>query len=538
MTADAVHFGTDGWRAIIDEDFNLSTVVQVADAAARAFWARVTAGLDAGGAPAVAAQLAALAASPLPAPSADFRPEIHAPVIYIGYDCRRDAGRDAAVAGFVLQKHGFDVRLSDRYCPTPALCWTIARDEWAIGGLMLTSSHNPAEWLGIKLRMADGGASPASFTNEVEALLEEADPTLLQGAELTFGAAANGTPQAPVTRIGFPGTLTLVDLMTPYLADLASLVDAPTIAAAGLRVVLDPMYGAGRGYLAGVLHSLGVTVAEVHGQTDPSFAGLHPEPILPWVQGGADKVVELGFDACFVTDGDADRIGAIDEHGRYITSHIILTLLIGHLVESKGLRGRVVRTMAGSNLLRRQCQRLDLELVTKPIGFKWIYEEMLAGDVLIGGEESGGIGIPAHVRERDGLLMALLLCELMATKRQTLGQLADEVLVLLGNLDYARRDLRLTPEQKQRFLVEHTQTDQMPGENISLLSQYSGLFAPLGEQLVGVSRIDGIKFELASDAWLLVRPSGTEPLVRVYAEAGSRQQVEQLLDVGCALAEG
>jgi phosphomannomutase len=242
--------------------------------------------------------------------------------------------------------------------------------------------------------------------------------------------------------------------------------------------------------------------------------------------------VELGYDACFVTDGDADRIGAIDDRGSYVTSHRILALLIGHLVEDRGQTGRVVRTQAGSNLLRRQCDRLGLTLTTKPIGFKWIYEEMLAGDVLIGGEESGGIGIPAHVRERDGLLMALMLTELMAQRGKGLRELTEELLACLGTLVYARRDLRLTSEQKDALLAEHVYSDAIA------LAGYRDLFTALDEEFISVDRGDGIKFNFASDAWLFVRPSGTEPLVRVYAEAASAEQVEDLLDIGCSLAQG
>jgi phosphomannomutase len=320
--------------------------------------------------------------------------------------------------------------------------------------------------------------------------------------------------------------------MAPYLAALKASVDKTTIEAASLRVVVDPLFGAGRYYLTMMLRELGVEVTEVNGETDPTFNGLHPEPIMPWVRVGAEAVVALGCDACFITDGDADRIGAIDDEGTYVSSHRLLALLIGHLVENRGQSGRVVRTRAGSNLLRRQCDRLGLDLTTKPIGFKWIYEEMLKGDVLIGGEESGGIGVPAHVRERDGLLMALMLAELMAQKGKNLRELVDDLSAELGTLEYARRDLRLTAEQKDALLATHIDTDELSAD------AYRGLFVALAEDLVSLSRGDGIKFDFASDAWLLVRPSGTEPLVRVYAEAADAEQVQALLDIGCALAQG
>jgi phosphomannomutase len=499
MRIDPVHFGTDGWRAIIGDDFNPMTVTRVADAAARIFAQERTTTTN---------------------------------TLVVGYDCRENAGRYAVLVATVLAAQGFEVLISDRYCPTPTLCWTIAHTPQALGGLMLTSSHNPAEYLGIKLRMSDGGASPASFTDKVEAALLTELPACFDEALANFEAAQNGTPEKPATPLEQAPHLQFADLMSAYLAALKTMVDGALIKAAGLRIVLDPMFGAGRGYLAQTLRSLGVEVVEVNGIADTSFNGLHPEPIMPWVEVGAAKVAELAYDACFVTDGDADRIGAVDDTGTYVTSHRVFSLIIGHLAENHQQTGRVVRTQAGSNLLRRQCDRFSLALTTRPIGFKWIYEEMLKGDVLIGGEESGGIGMPTHVRERDGLLMALLLAELMATSGKKLSELVEELLATLGTLEYARRDLRLTPEQKERFLVEHV---KIAGEDSA---PYLDRFAPLGETLDDIDRIDGIKFNFASDAWLLVRPSGTEPLVRVYAEAASMPQVEALLDIGCTLAQG
>jgi phosphomannomutase len=519
---DPIHFGTDGWRAIIGKDFNPQSVTRVADAAARAFRRQCLEAAGSAGETATPGGGSSSAGETATAPN----------TIIIGYDCRLDAGRYAALVATVVASCGFDVVISDRYCPTPALCWTIAHDPRAVGGIMLTSSHNPAAYLGIKLRMADGGAASEDFTDKVEALLANEPPSCFDDALANFAAAQNGTPDEPATPVERAPHLHFSDIMTSYLEALKAAVDHRAIEDAKLRVVVDPLFGAGRRYLASTLRQLGVEVAEVNGETDPTFKGLHPEPILPWVQTGAEKVVELGFDACFVTDGDADRVGAVDDTGTYVTSHRVLALLIGHLVEDRGQTGRVVRTQAGSNLLRRQCDRLGLTLTTRPIGFKLIYEEMLKGDVLIGGEESGGIGIPTHVRERDGLLMVLMLTELMAQKGKRLSELVDGLLATLGNLEYARRDLQLAAEQKDALLATHIQSSALASD------VYRALFAPLGEELVSVERGDGIKFDFASDAWLLVRPSGTEPLVRVYAEAATTAQVDSLLDIGCTLAQG
>ena len=519
---DPIHFGTDGWRAIIGEDFNPQSLARAVQAAALTFRRQALAK--------TASEEAGLSEEPKPSEEPSEKLPDDATIL-VGYDCRLNAGRYASLAATVIASAGFKVQISDRYCPTPALCWTIAHDPCIVGGLMLTSSHNPAEYLGIKLRMSDGGASPQAFTNEVEATLSDGLPECFDEALKNYDEAVNGTPDEPAIPLEAAPYLHFTDIMSAYLDALRASVDTDLIKASSLKLVIDPMYGAGRSYLANLLREMGAEVLEINCDNDPSFKGLHPEPILPWVKDGLDTVAEFGFDACFITDGDADRIGAADGTGTYVTSHRLLALLIGHLVEGRGLRGRVVRTQAGSNLLRRLCDRLGLTLTTCPIGFKWIYEEMLVGDVLIGGEESGGMGIPSHVLERDGLLMALMLSELMAKKGKKLKELVDEMLALLGTLEYKRHDLRLTPEQKELFLKGHVNSEAV------LPEQYQEMFAPLGEQLIEIKRGDGIKFSLASDAWLLIRPSGTEPLVRVYAEADSNDQVQSLLDLGCSLAQ-
>ena len=458
-----IHFGTDGWRAIIGEDFTPDNLNRVIAAAARIFKEEaVAAGRDAD------------------APG----------TLIVGHDCRQDAHAYAELAAQVAAGEGFNVLLTEDYCPTPTLCWSVAHNDDAVGGIMLTSSHNPAEYLGVKLRMADGGASPAEFTDRVEAVLPS-EPTDVLGPFQT------------------------VDLMTDYLAALRELVDVEAIRAAGLRVVCDPLYGAGRHYLADLLRDMGVEVAEIHNTEDPTFAGLHPEPIQPWVDEGLAKVGELGYDALFINDGDADRIAAGDSRGNYVNAHRIITLLTKHMVD-RGETGRVVSTVTASAMLDRMCRKLGLELVSTPVGFKWIYGEMEKGGVMIGGEESGGIGLPDHVKERDGLLMALLLTECMAQSGKDLGALVDEMLADIGRLEFARRGLSITDEQMARFRTETVPT--YTADEIA------------GKRVLDVDRRDGVKLLLEGDAWVMMRPSGTEPLVRIYAEAATTDEVNALLD--------
>ena len=463
-----IHFGTDGWRAIIGEDFTPDNLNRVVAAAARIFKEEaVAAGRDAD------------------APG----------TLIVGHDCRQDAHAYAELAAQVAAGEGFNVLLTEDYCPTPTLCWSVAHNDDAVGGIMLTSSHNPAEYLGVKLRMADGGASPAEFTDRVGAALPP-EPTDILGP---FQSA---------------------DLMTDYLAALRELVDVEAIRDANLRVVCDPLYGAGRHYLAGLLRDMGVEVVEIHNAEDPTFAGLHPEPIQPWVDEGLAKVGELGYDALFINDGDADRIAAGDSRGNYVNAHRIITLLTKHMVD-RGETGRVVSTVTASAMLDRMCRKLGLELVSTPVGFKWIYGEMEKGGVMIGGEESGGIGLPDHVKERDGLLMALLLTECMAQSGKDLGMLVDEMLADIGRLEFARRGLSITDEQMAHFRAE-----TVPAYTADEIA---------GKRVLDVDRRDGVKLLLEGDAWVMMRPSGTEPLVRIYAEAATTDEVNELLDAAEAV---
>ncbi len=498
--ASSIKFGTDGWRAIIGEGFTAENVVKVADAAARVYKA---AALDAGAAPE------------------------NPGTLYVGHDCRQDAHAYAALVAQTCAEHGFNVILTKDYCPTPALCWSVAHDADAVGGLMLTSSHNPAEYLGVKLRMADGGASPKGFTDLVEGVIAQTDadgfqdPAVAELAALQIpdiqNALAEGRSLVSLTSEEPAETkpVQVRDLMPPYLDALRSQVDVEAIRGADLRVVLDPLFGAGRRYLAELLRGMGVTVEELHNVEDPTFAGLHPEPIQPWVDEGLAKVGELGYDALFINDGDADRISAGDAHGNFVNPHRIITLVTENLA-NRGEEGRVVSTVTASRQLANACEQLGLEYVTTPVGFKWIYEQMERGGVMVGGEESGGIGLPGHVMERDGLLMALLLTEMMAKEGKDLGQLVAAANDKYGSFAFSRRGIQLDEAQEARA-----------DEILSGSRTFSEI---CGREVERTDSRDGVKWELGDGSWVMMRKSGTEPLVRLYAEAAAQEEVEELLD--------
>lgn len=458
-----IHFGTDGWRARIDEDFTDDNVARVADACGR-IWAEEAPGAR----------------------------------VYVGYDTRIDAARFARIAAGTVAAHGLEVVVSRGYCPTSALAWTVADDAAACGGIMLTGSHNPGEYQGIKIRMADGGTATEEVTDRIEALL------------------------GPVPTHQ-PGPFRTADLMGAYADDLVSLVDADLIASAGLRVVNDAMYGATRGHMARLLGRVGVESVEIRGDAVDDFMDIHPEPIEPWIDACERAVPRAHAAAGLVSDGAGDRIAAVDEHGRVVSPHILIALILGHLVRNRGMSGRVVLAVSSSVVTRTAAKRLGCPVTIVPTGFRWIYGEMSRGDVLLGGEESGGIGIPDHMPARDGMLMALLLCELLAKSGRSLSELVAEVESQVGRMEYARRDLRLPNEVIETFRTV------LPGLNPRRVC---------GMQPVTVNHMDGLRLDFEDRSWLLMRPSGTERLVRVYAEAPTVRSRDDLLEAGCAMASG
>ncbi len=459
-----IKFGTDGWRAVVADEFTFANVRRIADATGAVFAADHPGGL-----------------------------------MLVGYDTRYEGPAFADVAARILAAHGLRICVSDRFLPTPALSWQAAQTD-AVGAIMLTASHNPAEYSGFKIKLGDGGSAPPSFTARVEAAIPAQDPGAGKAGRIEHG-----------------------NLVAEYLEALKAFVDGDAIAAAGLEVVVDPLYGAGQGYLANALRDLGVDVVELHAEPNPGFGGLHPEPIPPHIDELAHAVCEMGRSAGFCTDGDADRIGGIDANGAFVNPQRIFSIILRHLVEDRGMTGSVVKTLSTSVLVDRTARALGLEVITTPVGFKHIYEHMVAGGVLIGGEESGGIGIPAHVRERDGLLMALLLAETMAVKGRGLGELVEDLFALTGPMEYRRVDLKLEPGAKDAFLAA---APTMAPAQLA------------GHEVLEVQRADGVKFLFPDDTWLLLRPSGTEPLVRVYAEASTTGEVDDLLAAGEALVLG
>ena len=464
---DLVKFGTDGWRGLIGEDFNFKNVRRVVEAVAKHLRAEGTA--DRG--------------------------------VVIGYDMRFLSPEAAHVAAEVLAKNAIPVILGQSATPTPALSYAVVSNR-AAAGIMITASHNPCRWNGIKVKAAYGGSAAPSIIQQIESQLTGSD----------FSADPGRTIQAPIQQ---------ADLITPYLAEVKSMVNLRRIRASGFRFAIDPMYGAARGVLARALDEAGIPCTEIHSEHNPLFPGINPEPIEPHVGALRETVVSEGFHAGFATDGDADRLGAVDRTGTFVDSHKIFSILLKHLVEGRGKRGEVVRTFSTTRMIDKIASKHGLRVHVTPIGFKYVCELILSGNVLIGGEESGGIAVQGHLPERDGILNSLLLAEVMAEKGQTLGELVNDLSREFGPYFYGRVDLEI---DKQRI------------DRVVSLVKEGKIAIVAGRTVSGVQDLDGFKMLLGNDAWLLVRPSGTENLLRLYAEAPEPELVEKILAEMAAIA--
>lgn len=478
----SIEFGTDGWRAVISEDFTFGNVRKVAQAIAdEALQRHQQSGLDS------------------------------VPVIVVGFDTRFLSDRYAIAVSEVLAANGIRVWLAQGDAPTPMVSFAIV-EKGADGGIMITASHNPPRYNGIKLKAANGGSASPDEAKAVEARIKANDATALQPRRL---ALEEGVTSGLIQRFNpFPA----------YEAHLRRLIHFDVIRQANVRVVVDAMYGAGRVYLRRLLEDAGCTVTELRSEMNPGFNGIHPEPIERHLKPLLLEISTGRYQIGLATDGDADRIGAVDPSGRFIDPHAIMALLVEYLVHERGLRGSIVKTVSTTQMLNRLASRYSLDLHETPVGFNHISALMMREPVLLGGEESGGISILGHIPEGDGLLMGMLLVEMIASRGKTLTTLLNELMAApdIGPFYYARVDQSVRPFNKK-----------------TLVAGLMGALPPqlASHPLANVSDRDGVKYILDDDSWLLIRPSGTEPVLRIYAEARSEAQVKTLLTQGAALAQ-
>jgi len=466
-----ITFGTSGWRGIIAEDFTFAGVRAVTRAIGEYILAE---------GPAAARQ-----------------------GVVVGYDTRFLSDAFAQQAASVLAAQGIRAFLTDRDTPTPVVAYEILRRRTA-GGIIVTASHNPPEYNGIKFSASWGGPALPAVTRQIQ---ERANAILATG-------------DVPTLSLAQAESRDLVEWIDPrpaFLDRLRALVDMPTLRRAGLKVVVDPLYGSGRGYLDDLLREAGCQVTVLHDWRDPTFGGGSPEPSEDKLRELASRVVEIGAHLGVSTDGDADRFGLVDADGTFLEPNYFLGLLLSHLVRSRGWTGGVARSVATSHLLDRVAQHLNIPVHETPVGFKYIGELITQDKLVLGGEESAGLSVKRHVPEKDGILACLLAAEMVATHKGTrLGELLhalyDEVgTVLTRRLNY-HLDLATVAGLRARLEDPPRQlTDQA---------------------VIQVNRLDGVKLILEDGSWLLLRPSGTEPVVRLYAEASTEPQLEALIAEG------
>src|SRR5579871_4564371 len=462
----AIKFGTDGWRGIIADDFTFENVRRVAGAIA----------------------------------SYVLKYEDARRGVMVGYDARFASPRAAQIVAEIISGAGIPVKLANDYTPTPAVSYAV-KTRGAAGGVMVTSSHNPWNWNGVKFKGNFGGSATPAIMKKIE-------------EELAAGVAPKGNNAA----------IEEVDLKKDYVAAVGRFADMDLIAKTKFKFAVDAMYGSGRGVLSGIFSDRGVRHVAIRQELNPLFPGINPEPIEPHVAMLQQTVVKEHCHAGLASDGDADRIGAVAEDGSFVDSHKIFSVLLRWLLERKKWPGEVVRAFNTTRMLDRIAKKYGRKLNECPIGFKYIADLMMEREIVIGGEESGGIGYSRFLPERDGILNALLLANVMAEEGKPLGQLVADLQREYGSHYYGRRDLHIPEDVKQNAI------ERARAESTNRLGSHS---------VLKKEQKDGVKFFLdaptngdGAEAWVLFRASGTEPLLRLYTEASSPALVSELLATG------
>ncbi len=458
-----IKFGTDGWRGVIAEDFTFKNVKIVGQAIA------------------------------------DYIKEQKREKegLVIGYDCRFLSREFAEAVSSVMGGNNIKIILSSQSLSTPALSYAVINEKCA-GGIMLTASHNPPKFNGIKFKCDFGGSAPEEVTHKIESYLgknkikeiKQEQKQLIKEKELT----------------------------SPYLTNLQSYLEGEIIEHTKLKVVYDSMFGVGAGYLEKTLKNTKIEIISLHQKSDPYFGGLNPEPIEENLRELKEKVKEVNADIGLAVDGDADRAGIIDEEGNYLPPHHVFPLLLLYLIEERNWKGGVAQTISLGYLSERIAQAYNLSFYETPIGFKYINKLMRQKEILLGGEESGGYGYGKYIPERDGVLTCLLFVEMMAKKRKKLSQILKDLEKKFGKSHFKREDLKLESLVDKEKLVKKIM-DKAP-ETIANI--------PVKE----IKTLDGIEFVLKDDSWLLIRPSGTEPKLRIYVESEKGEKVEAIIAEG------
>ncbi len=465
-----IKFGTDGWRAIIDEEFTFENVEKVAQAIADYINQQSSAGSK------------------------------H---MVVGYDTRRLSDEFAKSVACVLAANNIKVTLSEKKCSTPMVSYCIKKNKLS-GGVVITASHNPPNFNGIKFKADFAGPAGPEVTKQLEELLDK-----------------EKIKKIPFEQALRDNSIELKDISGDWMEFVKGYIDLEKIGKSKFSVMIDVMHGAGNGYMEDLLKEVGVKVTSIHSEGDSTFGGIAPEPIERNLKELKEKVKVEGFDIGIALDGDVDRVGVVDGSGNYITAHKVLSLLLLHFIEDRKWTGTVVKTIALTTLMDKISRKYNLTLRETPVGFKHICKLMREEDVLIGGEESGGYGFKGFVPERDGVLAGLLLLEMMAHRKKTIKSILEDVASEYGDFFYSREDCEY-PDEKKKTLFKSLKKN--PPKDLA------------GVKITEIKTFDGVKFIAEDESWLLFRLSGTEPILRIYVEASTPERVEEIMKVAKLLA--
>jgi phosphomannomutase len=464
-----IKFGTDGWRAIIAREFTFVNVERVAQAYADFLTRQAGDGSK--------------------------------PLVVIGFDRRFLSEKFAARTAEVMAGNGFQIALFSEAQPTPLISWAV-KNLGAVGGVMITASHNPANFNGFKIKAPWGGSAAPETTHEVEQLVDATAPK-----------------KATVTEDGHE----LLDAPTArYREQIASYIDLEKLKAANGQVIVDPMHGSAGLWVESFLKGGALAVETIRDYRDPLFGGVNPEPIDQNLVPLKQRVLETKALVGLATDGDADRVGAVDERGRTMTMHDVVPLLLLHLARVRKMSGSVVVTVSQSVLTKRISEAMGLKVYETPIGFKYIADLMLKEDILLGAEESGGIGVKGHIPERDGVLNSLLFLEAIVSAGKPPSEMLADLHREFGEFHFGRRDLHMPVNRGQELV---TRMSQNAPDNFASFP------------VTQVETMDGAKLILDDESWLLFRQSGTEPVLRLYSEATSIEKMNKLLDAAQELVK-
>jgi alpha-D-glucose phosphate-specific phosphoglucomutase len=465
-----IKFGTDGWRAIIADQFTFANLRACAKGVATYLKANKLEGRS----------------------------------IVIGNDTRFASDEFAVACAEVLAAEGIKVFLCNKPTPTPVVSFSVVKTG-SIGGIVITASHNPGSYNGFKYKDSTGASAPGEIVDQIEKYTNEAVPT---AGNIKFVPLEEGLRS---------GKIINYDPVADYDAQVKKLLDVEPIRKSKLHIVIDSMYGAGSGWYDGFLKGGNLTLTQLHGERNPIFPGIRPEPIAKNLVALCDLVKTKKAQVGFATDGDSDRIGIVTEKGEFLNQLEVFSLLTLYFIEVRGERRPIVRSICSSNMIDKLGKMYDIPVFVTKVGFKYVAPVMLEKDAFIGGEESGGYGFRGHVPERDGILAGLFFLDYMIKAGKTPSQLLQHLFDKVGPHYYDRYDFEISPEQHRQTVaaVDKKQVDSVAGLKVTYLN-----------------RMDGYKFDLEDGSWLLVRFSGTEPLIRIYAESQSKDKVKKILDAG------